>query len=70
MLQQSVHDGLRGRALGTWNLAIGFGWIVGPLMLGALADATSVTIAFALSGSVVLVACAVASTVASRLRAV
>ena len=70
MLQQSVHDGLRGRALGTWNLAIGFGWIVGPLTLGALADATSVTIAFALAGSVVLVACAVASTVSSRLRAV
>ena len=47
MLQQSVEDGLRGRVLGAWNVAIGFGWIVGPLTLGALADATSVTLAFA-----------------------
>ena len=69
LLQQSVSDSLRGRVLGSWNVAIGFGWIVGPLTLGALADATSVQAAFALSGSVVLTACAAASVISSRLRA-
>ncbi len=69
LLQQSVPDSLRGRALGSWNVAIGFGWIVGPLTLGALADAISVPLAFALSGSIVLVTCAIASVVSSRLRA-
>ncbi|MEI7924910.1 MAG: MFS transporter [Chloroflexota bacterium] len=68
LLQQSVPDALRGRALGSWNVAIGFGWIVGPLTLGALADATSVSAAFALAGSIVLVTCAIASVVSSRLR--
>ncbi len=70
MLQQSVEDGLRGRVLGAWNVAIGFGWIVGPLTLGALADATSVTFAFALAGTIVLVTCAIGATVFPRLRAV
>ena len=69
LLQQSVSDDLRGRALGAWNVAIGFGWIVGPLTLGALADGIGVSAAFALAGSVVLSACAVASVVSSRLRA-
>lgn len=68
LLQQSVPEALRGRALGSWNVAIGFGWIVGPLTLGALVDATSVGFGFALSGSIVLVTCVVASVVSSRLR--
>lgn len=69
LLQQSVPDALRGRALGAWNVAIGFGWIVGPLMLGALADAISVQLAFALSGGVILITGAAASVVSARLRA-
>ena len=69
LLQQSVADHLRGRALGAWNLVIGLGWIIGPLAIGALADATSVTTAFALAGSVVITACAVSTAVFSRLRA-
>jgi MFS family permease len=50
MLQNSVPDELRGRALGGWNFAIGWGWI-GPVALGALADATDVTTALTLSGT-------------------
>ncbi|MCA9849967.1 MAG: hypothetical protein KC461_04895, partial [Dehalococcoidia bacterium] len=34
MLQGSVDERLRGRALGAWNLTIGIGWIVGPLTMG------------------------------------
>lgn len=50
MLQDSVPDELRGRALGGWNFAIGWGWI-GPVALGAIADATDVTTALTFSGS-------------------
>ncbi len=49
MLQASVPDRLRGRALGGWNLAIGFGW-VGPIVLGAVADVAGVQWAFTTSG--------------------
>lgn len=68
LLQQSVPEALRGRALGSWNVAIGFGWIVGPLALGALADATTVPFAFALSGSIVIATGATAAAVSARLR--
>ena len=45
-----MHQDVRGRALGGWNFAIGWGWL-GPLSLGALADATSVPAALTLSGN-------------------
>ena len=54
MLQASVHQDVRGRALGGWNFAIGWGWL-GPLSLGALADATSVPAALTLSGTLLVV---------------
>jgi MFS family permease len=68
MLQASVDDRLRGRVLGAWNVAIGFGWI-GPLLLGAIADATDVGIAFAIAGSVLATTALLAAVASPRLRA-
>lgn len=67
LLQQAVDDRLRGRAMGAWNVAIGFGWI-GPLTLGAIADATTVTAAFVLAGMVLIVTAAVVTVTAPTLR--
>ncbi|MGE3962257.1 MAG: MFS transporter [Dehalococcoidia bacterium] len=67
LLQAGVEDSLRGRALGAWNVAIGFGWL-GPLILGAVADAVSVTAAFAVAGGVLLLTAAL-SVAARELRA-
>ena len=68
LLQAGVDDALRGRALGAWNVAIGFGWI-GPLLLGAIADAVSVTAAFAVAGVVLVGTAALVSVSAKELRA-
>ncbi len=67
MLQASVPDRLRGRALGAWNVAIGFGWI-GPLVLGAIADAASVGLALTLAGAILLATAAAAAVTSPRLR--
>ncbi|MDA0351823.1 MAG: MFS transporter [Chloroflexi bacterium] len=68
MLQHSVPEELRGRALGGWNFAIGWGWI-GPIALGAIADATTVPTALTLSGSLLVVAAIAALLLAKPLRA-
>jgi len=68
LLQTGVDDSLRGRALGAWNVAIGFGWL-GPLLLGAIADAVSVTAAFALAGVVLMATALIVSVTARELRA-
>ena len=63
MLQVNVGAGVRGRALGGWNFAIGWGWI-GPLALGAVAEAAGVPAALTLSGALLVVfavACLAAS---------
>jgi len=67
MLQDSVPDALRGRALGGWNFAIGWGWI-GPITLGAIADGTSVTTALTISGALLVTAAAVVLLTARSLR--
>ncbi len=54
MLQINVDAGERGRALGGWNFAIGWGWI-GPLALGALAEEAGVPAALTLSGALLVV---------------
>ena len=63
MLQVSVGAEVRGRVLGGWNFAIGWGWL-GPLALGAVAEAASVPAALTLSGTL-LVIFALASLAAS-----
>ena len=54
MLQVSVGAELRGRVLGGWNFAIGWGWL-GPLALGAVAEAASVPAALTLSGTLLVI---------------
>ena len=68
MLQASVHADVRGRALGGWNFAIGWGWL-GPLSLGAIADATSVPTALTLSGALLVAFAFAALAASSTLRA-
>ncbi|MDP6604872.1 MAG: MFS transporter [Dehalococcoidia bacterium] len=67
MLQDAVPLELRGRALGGWNFAIGWGWI-GPITLGAIADATGVPAALTLSGTGLLVTAVLALIFAGSLR--
>jgi predicted MFS family arabinose efflux permease len=67
MLQDSVPDELRGRALGGWNFAIGWGWI-GPVALGGIAAATSVTTALTVSGALLLTTAVLTLTLAGSLR--
>ena len=68
MLQQSVPDQLRGRALGGWNFAIGWGW-VGPIALGAIADAAGVPAALTISGSLLAASAAILLLFTKSLRA-
>ena len=67
MLQLNVRPEVRGRALGGWNFAIGWGWI-GPLALGAMADATSVRAALTLSGTLLVIFAVAALAASATLR--
>ena len=67
MLQSSVPDRLRGRALGGWNLATGLGW-VGPVILGLVADAAGVQTALVAFGILLIAVAATAAAVARPLR--
>lgn len=66
MLQSAVDDRLRGRALGAWNAAFGLGWM-GPLILGAIADAVSLPAAYTLAGCVLIAIAAGTAVAAPRL---
>ncbi len=68
LLQDSVPEELRGRALGGWNFAIGWGWI-GPITLGAMGDAAGVPAALTLSGAALLGSAVLAALLAPSLRA-
>jgi len=50
LLQANVPDEMRGRAMGGWVFAIGFGWL-GALELGALSEALGVQVAMAINGA-------------------
>ena len=67
MLMDSVPDELRGRALGGWNFAIGWGWI-GPITLGAIAEAAGVPTALTLSGTLLVASTVVVFALAGSLR--
>ena len=54
LLQENVPDALRGRAMGGWVLAVGFGWI-GHLELGAVSDVIGVDWALAIHGALIIV---------------
>ena len=67
LLQQYVPDEMRGRAIGGWVFAIGFGW-VGHLALGAAAETFGVQWALAATGATVVLIGLVAATVVPKLR--
>jgi len=67
LLQANVPDRFRGRAIGGWVFAIGFGWI-GHLMLGAVAEEIGVQWTLTASGAAVLAAGIVACAISPRLR--
>jgi MFS family permease len=60
LLQSSVPDEMRGRVIGGWMSAIGFGWL-GPIMLGAIAEVAGTQWALAASGVLVVALAAAAS---------
>lgn len=60
LLQASVPDSARGRVIGLWTTAIGFGWL-GPVILGAIAEVFSTQWAIATGGSVALLVALVAA---------
>ena len=66
LLQAEVPDGMRGRVMGAWVFAVGFGW-VGHLELGALGDLIGVQWALAINGSLVTAGATIAALVAFRL---
>ncbi len=67
MVQSTVDDRRRGRALGAWNAAFGLGW-VGPIILGAIADTLGLSTALTFAGGVLLAIAAVTAIRAPRLR--
>ncbi len=68
LLQANVDEGMRGRVLGAWNMAIGWGW-VGPVVLGAMAESIGVSSALLLSGLLLLAIGAATAAGSRRLRA-
>lgn len=67
LLQQHVPDEMRGRAIGGWVFAIGFGWI-GHLALGAAAETFGVQWALAATGAAVILTGLAAAALAPKLR--
>ena len=67
LLQQYVPDHMRGRAIGGWVFAIGFGWI-GYLTLGAVAESIGVQWALAATGALVVLTGLTAAAIAPKLR--
>lgn len=67
LLQASVPDDVRGRVIGVWMMAIGFGWL-GPIMLGAVAQSVGVQPGIAIGGSVAIILALAAASNASLRR--
>lgn len=69
LLQLNVPDAMRGRAVGAWVFAIGFGWI-GHLGLGAVGEIVGVQWALAAAGLVVIATGLIAFVLSPSLRRV
>ena len=67
LLQANVPDAMRGRALGGWIFAVGFGWI-GHLELGVVSDAIGVHWALAINGAIIFSMALAAPWVSESLR--
>jgi MFS family permease len=67
MLQLNVADEQRGRAMGIWQLSIGFG-PVGQLTIGAVATLLGAQLALTINGAVIIAVFAVLIAIVPRLR--
>jgi hypothetical protein len=67
MMQLSVANELRGRAMGVWVLAVGIAPI-GHLQMGALSVAIGLSNAFAVNGAILILVGVVIAVAAPRLR--
>ncbi len=67
LLQSNVPENMRGRAIGGWVFAIGFGW-VGHIGLGLLGEAVGVQWALGAAGALVFVTGVVLTMTTGRLR--
>jgi MFS family permease len=67
LLMENVPDDMRGRAMGGWIFAIGFGW-AGSLELGLIAEVYSVGWALSVNGIGLLILAVLALMFAGRLR--
>ena len=67
LLQLNVPDEMRGRAVGAWVFAIGFGW-VGHLGLGAIAETVGVQWALGIAGCSVIATALAAMMFSEKLR--
>lgn len=67
LLQSAVPAEMRGRVLGGWNLAIGAG-LIGPIVLGLVADVAGVRWAIGASGALLAVTAVVSVLAVPRLR--
>jgi len=56
MVGDLAPEGLEGSAVGLYKMAGDLGFVVGPLMVGAIADAGAFSVGFAASGAILLVA--------------
>lgn len=68
LLQRNVPDAVRGRVMGLWTMAIGFGWL-GPVVLGALGEAFGTQPALALGGVIAMLAAGIAAATPALRRA-
>jgi MFS family permease len=68
LLQGNVPDEMRGRAVGGWTFAVGFGWI-GHLGLGAMSDAFGVQWAVGMAGLLAVTVAIVAYATSRSLKA-
>ena len=67
MLQLSVSNELRGRAMGIWVLALGFG-PVSHVELGSVAEAVGQTTGLLINGCALIAIACLAAVLAPRLR--
>ena len=67
MLQQSVADHLRGRAMGAWVLALGAG-PVGHLQVGALAGVLGAGLTLTVNGGIMIALAVLAAAAAPAVR--
>ena len=65
LLQRHVPEEMRGRVLGAWIWAIGFGW-VGALALGAVGEAAGVDVALRVGGVVVFLVAVIGALLVQR----